>query len=353
MKIEEPKKIAICLLADSKERCEEQISKLEGIKYEVEWWKRYERYQGFYNSFSQIINTATNETESEFIVYINPKAEPNVELINELIDALCSGYCFASIVNFGFWSVTKQLYREIGLLDEKFIGSEYEDVDFSTRMKKHDKAMYWKSDYTYHPAPGTEAGATGAYMPALRTAGRTRFEQKWIETSKTNDQSIIALNPNYSEEFQIRPELKAKERLDISKSWMPWEKTITCKRPHSIYYGVKKMSFIDENLVKVNETRNTAELHVSLINKVFKIFIKGQPNILYSAQLTKAVHGKEQAMGKRMDITSNRLVERELIENGPYELRVYQQGEKIYHNFFVTNPFVFNIPISSKFFNVV
>ena len=35
----------------------------------------------------------------------------------------------------GFWATTKNVFREIGLLDERFLGGEYEDFDFGIRMK--------------------------------------------------------------------------------------------------------------------------------------------------------------------------------------------------------------------------
>jgi hypothetical protein len=47
-----------------------------------------------------------------------------------MIDKLISGYCFVSVIGTGYCGSTIELFRTIGLFDERYLGSEYEDDDF-------------------------------------------------------------------------------------------------------------------------------------------------------------------------------------------------------------------------------
>ena len=73
-KIEIPKSFAICFVGGDKNKTNEQELLLKPLleKYNIEFWRRCDRFSGFYASFSQIINEACNETNEEFIFFINP-----------------------------------------------------------------------------------------------------------------------------------------------------------------------------------------------------------------------------------------------------------------------------------------
>jgi hypothetical protein len=145
MKIDKPHKIAICLNAPTLERANQQKEALNGIQdlFEIEWDLRSERFTGDYISFSQMINEAVLCTESEFMIFINPKAKVQKEDIIKIIDSLCNGYCLSNIMAFGLWGTTKQLFREIGMFDERLIGFGEEDGDITYRMiSKKGKDVY-------------------------------------------------------------------------------------------------------------------------------------------------------------------------------------------------------------------
>ena len=131
-------------MSGDKHIAEQQSSLIDKdqLSFEVEEYFRYERNSFLCQSFSQMINETIDDTESEFMIFINPKTIICTEDINFIINKLCSGYCFASLFGFAFFGMTKELVRNIGMLDESFLAGEYEDNDYLIRMKLFGKMVY-------------------------------------------------------------------------------------------------------------------------------------------------------------------------------------------------------------------
>ena len=140
---------AFCFLSQHIEdiqRQELELTKLSD-KFLIERWYRKDRNESNYTSFSQMINDAIDDTDSEFMIFCNPKTNFIHEDVEFMIDKLSNGYCFASVVSFGFFGFSKELIRQVGMLDEKFIGAEFEDDDFAIRLSHFKKAVWWGYDY--------------------------------------------------------------------------------------------------------------------------------------------------------------------------------------------------------------
>jgi hypothetical protein len=90
-----------------------------------------------------MVNDAIDDTDSEFMIFCNPKTIPTVNDIEFIIEKLSTGYCFASAVSFGLFGFSKELIRQIGMLDERFIGGGFEDNDFAIRLLEFGKASWW------------------------------------------------------------------------------------------------------------------------------------------------------------------------------------------------------------------
>jgi hypothetical protein len=141
---------AFCFLSQQIEdiqRQEHELTKLSD-KFQIERWYRKDRNPSKYVSFSQMINDAIDDTDSEFMIFCNPKTKFVSEDIEFILEKLSNGYCFASVVGFGFFGFPKELIRRIGMLDEKFIGAEFEDDDFVIRMSHFKKAVWYGCDYS-------------------------------------------------------------------------------------------------------------------------------------------------------------------------------------------------------------
>ena len=80
-------------------RQEIEITKLSN-KFQIERHYRHKRNSGMYLSFSKMVNDAIDDTDSEFMIFCNPKTIPTVNDIEFIIEKLTTGYCFASAVSF-------------------------------------------------------------------------------------------------------------------------------------------------------------------------------------------------------------------------------------------------------------
>ena len=53
---------------------ENELTKLSD-KFLIERWYRHDRNSGKYTSFSQMVNDAIDDTDSEFMIFCNPKTK--------------------------------------------------------------------------------------------------------------------------------------------------------------------------------------------------------------------------------------------------------------------------------------
>lgn len=214
MKLERPTKIAVCLNAPNLDRALEQKAALISIEdtFDVEWDFRAER--GDYPSFSQMINESVIITESEFMIFINPKTEVDPDSIHLIIEKLCSGYAIASTVAFGFWGTTKQLFRKVGLFDERFLGGGAEDDDFMYRIQQLNAACYFE----YRKDAYNNAGLQK--ISVNRIIARSIFEEKWITKDNQRWKSIA-----YAKEKQLPKNILQNNKTEIESSWLTWNKS--------------------------------------------------------------------------------------------------------------------------------
>jgi hypothetical protein len=119
-----------------------ELTKLSG-QFQIERHYRHERNSGLYLSFSQMVNDAIDDTDSEFMIFCNPKTILTINNIKFILENLSSGYCFVSTVSFGLFGFSKELIRQIGMLDERFIGGGFEDNDFAIRLIEFGKSSWW------------------------------------------------------------------------------------------------------------------------------------------------------------------------------------------------------------------
>jgi hypothetical protein len=209
-------KFAFCFFANDINKVVEQEKEIIKLtsKYQIERWYRHDRVSGKYTSFSQMVNDAIDDTDSEFMIFCNPKTNFISEDIETILDKLSSGYCLATVVSFGLFGFSKELIRRIGMMDERFINGEWEDNDFAVRLNHFGKAVYWMYDYDKYTTLRTKA-------PNLTYITRSIFADKYNITDDT-----IYVDSKLFNHKKISKRHREKKQF-IYDSWMSSEHTVT------------------------------------------------------------------------------------------------------------------------------
>lgn len=335
MKLYKPNAISVCFVGGDLSLTKSQELNLDSLKdtYSVEFLHRGHKFSGSYPSFSQIINEFVVESENEFMVFINPKVSPEPYQVEDLINKLCLGYCWVSRINFGFWATTKELFRNIGLMDERFIGSEWEDNDFLLRLKLFRKAIFWeyKTD-EYEQISSPYFGNRGL--------SKNFFRMKWIESA-----DVVYLNSHFSEEKKLPLKIRCDKRLDIYDSWSDCDKSVILG-----YHGVsehynKNVLKLDTNcskfykeatiLISADQSKNRVEFlcdEFTTIDVFFQNSIDGKLNC-WSKSLNSNTWNSDSFFDSHEDII---------------EVKIFHDSEKIYHNKYLKLPFDFRLNIGLR-----
>lgn len=311
--IEHPKKIAICFMSYDKDIAEKQLENLKsGLNFETEKYFRHQKNPHQYQTFSQMINEAIDDTESEFMIFINPKTIVTSHDVNLIIEKLCSGYCFASIFGFAFFGMTKELVRNIGMLDEIFLGSEYEDDDYLIRMRIFNKAVWWGQDWSKYDFFKSKC-------PPNRGSTLTTFWRKWRWKNNTLISSKESEKIKYISKRHSAPkeEIKSSWR-GFEESWGEggiWEKIYACK----IQETDLSESLADSRIrIKVSYDKNFFIEMISDVETAISYFIV-KPN-------------REGRTPINMNLVYSNSWYSLPLEEEEVELRIYHDGNLVYIN---------------------
>jgi hypothetical protein len=108
-----------------------------------------------YESFSKLVNHCIINSEYETIIICNDKLKTKPEDIDKILRLLEEGYGLVGLCKFAFFGFKKNLIRQIGFFDERFLGGGYEDNDIIARMKEADIAYYATEEVYRTPMPTT------------------------------------------------------------------------------------------------------------------------------------------------------------------------------------------------------
>ena len=338
LKIEKPKRIAICFFSTDSKRVEEQMKQIEKVKqrFDFEIWSRADIGDAPFLSFSQLVNEAIISTESEFMIFINPKSELKDGYIDQIITDLCSGLCWVGKQSFGVWGTTKELYRHIGLMDENFIGGEYEDDDFALRLKMFGKAIRWDFDsemYMYTDSP----------LGKFRGSSRTYYGAKWRQI----EQDVYVFNYLLPPVKKL-PKMLQMNKPDISQSWLDWEYSKSDEVSH-VWCRAKRASFRE---IKLKEVRDRSIFKIKISDGSLRVEFLCNTPTLVSFQLAVAERGAEIQVTDRIDLISNRLYEQQFNPvNSAYEVRLYHDGVPIFYDRLAMLPYENEINIGLSIFS--
>lgn len=131
-----------------------------------------------YPSFSKLVNSCVAGAETEIVIIMSDKVLPTADDVQKVVTLIEQGYGFVGLYRFAFFGFKKELMRQIGMMDERFVGGGYEDDDYYIRLKEANIAMYVTEEVAY-----TKSRSSWNF-----DRSRIHFLQKWIDTE----------NPNYN-----------------------------------------------------------------------------------------------------------------------------------------------------------
>lgn len=210
-----PLNIGLAFLGKNHYDCEKKIIYDCSRNFNLESWHRNDVWAGSYNSFSQIVNESLfSLPNSEFVFWIHPRTCANSDMIEELLLLLCSGYAFVSEINFGLFGCSKQLFRKIGMLDERFVGGECEDLDWFFRLKMHNLSFFERGNEKI-------CVQRQSSWDVFRGLSHTQFEEKWLRVDENKNFNSYRTTWTLSKHFEEEKKFNDKKhRFDIEKTWL-------------------------------------------------------------------------------------------------------------------------------------
>ena len=326
--IQRPDRIALCFFSTDDQKVKLQLEQMSGIEdlYQLEIWSRADIGNAPYFSFSQLVNEAVVATDSEFMVFINPKSEVSLDAVKGIIDDLCNGFCWVGKQSFGFFGATKELYRHVGLMDEHYLGGEYEDDDFGLRLKMFGKAIKWEFDYHNYLYTDSPLGK-------FRGSSKSYFNTKW----KQPEHDLYVFNEHLPKPKGLPLKFQT-PRPDISESWLDWEHTVSDDVSH-VWQRANRATFTE---IPLKEVRDRATLRIKVADGKLRVEFDCETPTLISFQMALARRGGELPATTRIDLTSNKWYEQEFskeLERFPYEFRVYHDGSPVFYDRWVKVPY--------------
>jgi hypothetical protein len=111
-----------------------------------------------YPSFSKLVNDCLTECPTEIFVFASDRVRPTSEDVYKMMNLIGQGYGLVAMYRFAFFGFCKELIRQVGYFDERYVGGGYEDADFWLRVWRRDIAIYESEEVEYKPGPSRWTG---------------------------------------------------------------------------------------------------------------------------------------------------------------------------------------------------
>jgi hypothetical protein len=210
------KEITICLHCGSSwdvvNRQKEALKPLEE-KYKIHWNLRIERNPGSYDSYSELVNDAIASSPTEIMVFLNDRVMPKVQDVEHMLWLLDNGYAAASKWSVAYIAYTKELIREIGWWDERYIGGGFEDDDFVLKLRLHNLAYYESEEGEYDQSWKSPLRPDGGDKCAK---SEPWFRQKW----RYSTEEVRRVLPD--ENYEKYAGSLGERNPEIKDGWKDW-----------------------------------------------------------------------------------------------------------------------------------
>ena len=143
------------------------------ISNKKEYYEKLEYFDGTNaSSFSGLVNACVESCTTEIIIIMSDKVLPQQEHIQKILDLIHQGHGFVGLYRFGCFGFKKDLFRQIGMMDERFIGGGYEDDDFYIRLIESNISAYLSHEVPYTKRPS-------AWGDVHKNPSADFFTKKW------------------------------------------------------------------------------------------------------------------------------------------------------------------------------
>jgi hypothetical protein len=234
------KEITICLHCGcSSEIIKSQMNELStlSLNYKLYWNNRIDRHPGIYESYSELINHSVVTSNTEWIILINDRAYPTVDEVEKMIKLLENGYACVFLYNVGFMGFSKELIRQIGWWDQRYINGGWEDVDWVIRIKKFNFALYESQESSYDYT----------WKSPLNIPGAILSTQFWYKKYRFESDGIYQLLADETYNYNI-----GKSNSKIVNSWMIWDKSKLNIMYDKLGSGSSGSSIINNREIKIS-----------------------------------------------------------------------------------------------------
>ena len=147
-----------------------------------------------YPSFAKIVNDAITSSQCEEIIICNDKARPTPKDVEKILTMLKEGWGLVGLYRFGFFGFKKDLIRQIGFFDERFVGGGYEDNDLIRRLKEANISSYESEEINYLYLPTS-------WQYEKTNVARNHFFTKWKEEGNVTTRQL----PEEDYQYDIGP----------------------------------------------------------------------------------------------------------------------------------------------------
>jgi hypothetical protein len=171
--------------------------------------------QGF-DSFSRLVNCCVASASTEIVVVMSDKVRPTKHHVRKIVDLVQQGFGLVGLYRFGFFGFKKQLMRQIGMFDERYVGGGYEDDDMYIRLKEANIALYITQEVEYE-----KSRSSWDYARA-----RPHFEAKWLAvdrpgydpTAKPSAEFVTRRLPEQTYHHDLGPA--------VPTVFLPWHRSV-------------------------------------------------------------------------------------------------------------------------------
>lgn len=251
----------------SRDIVNEQMNLLNDLSYEyhIHWNNRIDRHPQMYSSYSEMINHVVATSKTEWIIFINDRVKPTVDEVKKMITLLENGHAFVMFYNVAFMGFSKELVREVGWWDERFLLGGWEDRDWVWRIRQHNFSIYESLESTHDYSWKSHLNKLGGLSSGVF------WSLKW----DTSSRHVVFKNLEEKNYKKWNLYLGAK-KPEISKSWKKWgqsELDLFYNLTDNPNSGPSGSSLLKGRKIlnKPLYGKNIITLYFKILNKVLKV----------------------------------------------------------------------------------